>query len=207
MIPGPVGPLEALLEWEPEDAVGTAALVCHPHPLFGGTMHTKVVFRAAKAAILEGLPALRFNFRGVGQSAGQFDGGLGEQQDVVAALDYLGQRFPGCRIFLMGFSFGSWVGLSVGARDSRAVALVGLGIPVNTVKMDSLADVTKPKLIVQGTLDQYGSKEKIQALFDQIKEPKRLHWVEGADHFFTGRLDEVERAIREFLHDTAAWNG
>ncbi|MGH9453592.1 MAG: alpha/beta hydrolase [Terriglobia bacterium] len=165
-------------------------------------MHNKVVFRAAKAAILEGLPTLRFNFRGVGESAGTFSGGVGEREDVQAALDFLKQHFPGSRVCLIGFSFGSWVGLSVGATDTRAAILIGLGIPVSSVDMESLLGITKPKLIVQGTLDQYGPQAKIQALFDRLDEPKQLHWVEGVDHFFTGKLPEVEETIRIFLRET-----
>ncbi|MGH9430856.1 MAG: alpha/beta hydrolase [Terriglobia bacterium] len=170
-------------------------------------MHNKVVFRAAKAAILEGLPTLRFNFRGVGQSAGGFGGGVGEREDVRAALDFLAARFPGSSICLMGFSFGSWVGLSVGATDPRVATLVGLGVPVGSVGMESLLEVTKPKLIVQGTLDQYGPKPKLQALFDRLKEPKRLHWVEGVDHFFNGKLPEVEKCVRGFLRETLVASG
>ncbi|HUY15118.1 MAG TPA: alpha/beta family hydrolase [Terriglobia bacterium] len=164
-------------------------------------MHNKVVFRAAKAAILEGLPTLRFNFRGVGQSAGEFGGGVGERGDVQAALDFLQRRFPVYSVCLMGFSFGSWVGLNVGANDSRVAALVGLGVPIASMGMENFQQVTKPKLIVQGTLDQYGPKAKIQAFFDGLKEPKRLHWVENTDHFFTNKLAEVEDAVRVFLRE------
>jgi uncharacterized protein len=180
------------------------SLVCHPHPLYGGTMHNKVVFRAAKAAILEGLPTLRFNFRGVGHSAGQFAGGIGEREDVVTALDFLAERFRATSVCLMGFSFGSWVGLSVGANDPRVTALVGLGLPLNSVDMEYLGVVSKPKLIVHGTLDQHGPAAKVQALFDRMREPKRLCWIEGADHFFDGKLAEVESSIRSFLRDVPA---
>jgi alpha/beta superfamily hydrolase len=176
-----------------------AALVCHPHPLFGGTMHTKIVFRAAKAALSLGFPALRFNFRGVGQSAGAFGDGIGERHDVGAALDFLSARFPGVPLVLMGFSFGSWVGLQVGATNSRVTALVGLGVPVNSSDMSFLADVTKPKMIVQGTEDIYGSRERVEKLYAALCPPKSIHWVEGADHFFTGKLGEAQSAVLEFL--------
>lgn len=165
-------------------------------------MHNKVVFRAARAAILEGLPTLRFNFRGVGKSEGEFGGGIGEREDVRAALDFLEQHFPGSSVCLMGFSFGAWVGLSAGATDARVAVLAGLGVPVGSVSMDALLEVTKPKLIVQGTFDQFGPQAKLQALFSQLKEPKQLHWVEGVDHFFTGRLPEVEETVRSYLHET-----
>jgi hypothetical protein len=162
-------------------------------------MHNKVVFRAAKAATQAGLPALRFNFRGVGKSAGSFSDGIGESQDVTAALDYLSVRFPAIPVCLIGFSFGAAVGLPVGARDPRVIALVGLGVPVGSRNMHYLQGVSKPKLIIQGTQDQFGSRAEVEAFFDSLAEPKQIHWVENADHFFTGKLEEVQRVIREFL--------
>ena len=175
------------------------ALVCHPHPVYGGTMHNKVVFRAAKAAIQLGLPTLRFNFRGAGHSAGTFTGGDGEREDVRAALAHLAAHFPGLPVCLMGFSFGSWVGLAVGATDPRVSTLVGLGVPVNTSNFDFLRDVRKPKLILQGTRDEFGSVAQVSDLYDSLAEPKQIHWVQGADHFFAGKLDEVQEVLREFL--------
>lgn len=202
LIPGPAGILESVLEWDPQSVPGRVALVCHPHPLYGGTMHNKVVFRAAKAAIQAGLPTLRFNFRGAGKSGGQFAQGVGEQDDVRAALDYLQTRFPGAPVCMMGFSFGSWVGLAVAASDSRVPAVVGLGLPVASVDFSFLHGVTKPKLIIQGTQDVYGPRDKLGILFELLAEPKDLHWVEGADHFFTGKLDEVQSAAHKFLRET-----
>jgi alpha/beta superfamily hydrolase len=191
--------LEALLEWNPEVAARHVALVCHPHPMFGGTMHNKVVYRAAKSALLAGLPTLRFNFRGAGNSVGEFTGGEGERDDVRAALDYLAAHFPGLPVCLMGFSFGSWVGLEVAATDDRVSTLVGLGVPVNMSDFDFLHGVRKPKLILQGTRDQYGSVAKVTELYDSLAEPKQIHWVEGADHFFAGKLDEVQEVLLQFL--------
>jgi alpha/beta superfamily hydrolase len=162
-------------------------------------MHNKVVFRAAKSAILSGLPTLRFNFRGAGKSVGTFTGGDGEREDVRAALDYLAAHFPGLPVCLMGFSFGSWVGMAVGATDSRVSTLVGLGVPVSTVDFDFLRDVRKPKLIVQGTRDEFGSVAQVSELYRSLAEPKQIHWVEGADHFFAGKLDEVQEVLRQFL--------
>lgn len=162
-------------------------------------MHNKVVFRAAKAALLLGLPTLRFNFRGAGNSVGTFTGGEGEREDVRAALDFLAARYPGLPVCLMGFSFGAWVGLAVGATDSRVSTLVGLGVPVNISDFDFLHEVRKPKLIVQGTRDQYGSVAGVSRLYESLAEPKQIHWVEGADHFFAGKLDEVQRVLQEFL--------
>ncbi len=188
-----------MLEWNPQPAPARVALVCHPHPLYGGTMHNKVVFRAAKAAIEVGLPTLRFNFRGAGKSAGNHASGVGEREDVRAALDFLAARFPGLPVCLMGFSFGSWVGLAVGATDPRVSTLVGLGVPVDSSDFSFLLDVRKPKLLIQGTRDEFGSRAEVQALYDRLAEPKQIHWVQDADHFFTGKLEEVQKALREFL--------
>ena len=173
--------------------------MCHPHPLYGGTLHNKVVFRAAKAALQAGLPTLRFNFRGAGQSAGTFAAGLGEREDVRAALDYLSSRFPGLPVCLMGFSFGSWVGLAVGAPDPRVSILVGLGLPVAASDFRFLLDVRKPKLIIQGTQDEFGPEAQVTELYDSLAEPKQIHWVKDADHFFARKLDEVQEVLRQFL--------
>jgi alpha/beta superfamily hydrolase len=167
--------------------------------VFGGTMHNKVAYRAAKSALLSGLPTLRFNFRGAGASPGEHTGGPGERDDVRAALDYLSGHFPGLPICLMGFSFGAWVGLEVGATDNRVSTLVGLGIPVNISDLSYLRGVVKPKLIVQGTRDQYGSVAQVTEFYQLLSEPKQIHWVEGADHFFAGKLDEVQEVLRQFL--------
>jgi alpha/beta superfamily hydrolase len=196
-----VGRIEALLEWDPETRPALASLVCHPHPLYGGTFHNKVVFRAAKAALQAGVPTLRFNFRGVGKSQGEFAEGRGEGEDVRATLDFLASRFPATPICLMGFSFGAWVGLAVGAADPRVRALVGLGVPVGTSDVGYLRGISKPKLIVQGTEDVFAPREQAEAFFASLAEPKRLHWVQGADHFFTGKLDEVRKAVRCFLEE------
>lgn len=201
-IPSPAGQLEALLEWAHHDDPAEprmAALVCHPHPLYGGTMHTKIVFRAAKAALSLKIPTLRLNFRGVGRSEGSFAHGQGELDDARAALDFLGARFGSLPIVLMGFSFGCWVGLRVGAVDDRVAALVGLGIPAASYDFSFLAAVTKPKLFVQGTQDVYGPRARVEQVFDSMAEPKQIHWVEGADHFFTGRLNEAQDAVTSFL--------
>lgn len=162
-------------------------------------MHTKAVFRAAKAALSLGLPTLRFNFRGVGKSEGLFAHGVGEREDARAALDFLSGRLPGLPLVMMGFSFGSWVALWVGASDPRVVALVGLGVPAGSYDLSFLRPVTKPKLIVQGSGDVHGPRDRVLQLFNALAEPKQIHWVEGADHFFTGRLDEEQRAIHDFL--------
>ena len=203
MIPGPAGELESLLEYDPRANPLLAAVVCHPHPLFGGTMHNKVVFRAARTSREAGLPTLRFNFCGVEKSQGTHEKGIGEREDVRAALTYLGGRYPGLPVCVMGFSFGAWVGLRVGAEDARVAALVGMGLPTIDSDFDYLRGETKPKLIIQGTRDRYGRREDVQAVFDSLAELKKIYWVEGADHFFTGRLEEVQSALDPFLRDIA----
>ncbi len=165
-------------------------------------MHNKVVFRAAKAALELGLPTLRFNFRGAGKSAGTFASGIGEREDVRGALDHLSTRFPGLPVCVVGFSFGSWVGLGVGATDPRVSTLVGLGLPVSSNDFTFLLDVRKPKLIIQGTRDEFGPRSEVESLYKSLAEPKRIHWVEGADHFFTGKLTEVQKVLRDFLSAT-----
>ena len=201
---GPAGRLEALL-WTAHAADPSfAALVCHPHPLYGGTMHNKVVYQTAKALHQLGAPVLRFNFRGAGQSEGEHDRGAGEQDDVRAALDYLAAEFPGKPIVLAGFSFGSWVGLRVGCEDPRVSRLIALGLPVDNVDASYLKTCTKPKLFIQGANDQFGSREKLEELFGELPEPKRLVFVGGADHFFEGHLDEVGPIIHDWLDPRAS---
>jgi alpha/beta superfamily hydrolase len=196
---GPAGRLEALLWTVPDPNPDMAAVVCHPHPLFGGTMHNKVVYRTAKTLRRRGIPVLRFNFRGTALSEGTHDRGEGEKADVRAALDYLSSEFPAVPMLLAGFSFGSWVGLQVGCEDSRVTRLIGLGLPVDTSNLNYLSNCAKPKLIVQGGNDQFGSRANIEALFAAMPGPKRLEIIEAADHFFSGRLDQVATAIEAWL--------
>jgi uncharacterized protein len=192
---GPAGRLEALLWTSATAEPPFVALVCHPHPLYGGTMHNKVVFQTAKALHQRGASVLRFNFRGVEQSEGVHDRGQGEQDDVRTAIDYLAAEYPGRPILLAGFSFGSSVGLRVGCGDGRVTQVIGLGLPVNNIDMSFLRACEKPKLLIQGGSDQFGARASVEALFATLPEPKRLVIVEGADHFFTGQLDEVAAAI------------
>jgi uncharacterized protein len=162
-------------------------------------MHNKVAFRAAKAAVGAGLPALRFNFRGVGKSMGSYSDGIGEGDDVTAALDFLAARFAAVPVCLIGFSFGASVGLRVGAADARVAALVGLGVPVAVMNLDFLLGVLKPKLIIQGTLDQFGPREEVERFYNSLAEPKQIRWIQNAEHFFTGKLEEVQRVLGDFL--------
>ncbi|MGH9354127.1 MAG: alpha/beta hydrolase [Terriglobia bacterium] len=193
-----------MLEYDHETTPRHCAVVCHPHPQFGGTMHTKAVFRAAKAAVLEGIPALRFNFRGVGKSQGEFDRGNGEQDDARAAMVFLASRYPGAPVMMMGFSFGSAVALRVGAADERVFALVGMGLPVKSYDYSYLEVSEKPKLFVEGTADEYGPRAQVEKLVARFAPPKRLEWIEGADHYFTGKLEEYQQVIRAFIRETVS---
>ena len=197
---GPAGRLEALLNTGAPDAK-YAVLVCHPHPLGGGTMHNKVVYHAMKAFRSFGLPVLRFNFRGTGLSEGKHDHGRGEQDDVRAALDWLDNEFH-LPILFAGFSFGSYVGLSVCCGDPRVKGLVALGLPVHAegrdYRYDFLSACGMSKLFISGTRDRYGPQSQIEAAMAMAASPKEMVWVEGADHFFVGKLDQVQRAIRNW---------
>lgn len=197
---GPAGRLEAIL-WKPVSPAKPefAALVCHPHPLFGGTMHNKVVYQVTKTLDRAGLPALRFNFRGAGLSAGAHDRGSGEQDDVRTALDFLATEFPGLPLLIAGFSFGAWVGLRVGWADKRVVKLIALGTPVNSTDFSFLQNCAKPKLFVHGQNDEHGAIDKVKALVASLPGENQLVVVEHADHFFVGKLDQVDRAIAEWL--------
>jgi uncharacterized protein len=197
----PAGRLEAMLWTTPVADPGLVGLLCHPHPLFGGTMHNKVVYQVAKALHARDIPVLRFNFRGAGLSEGAHDRGRGEQDDVRAALAYLAKEFPGLPTLLAGFSFGSWVGLRVGCEDARVAELIGLGIPVNNVDMTYLRVCTKPKLFLQGGNDQFGSRENVEKLVATVPEPKRLVVIDGVDHFFAGQLNQVRSAINAWLDE------
>lgn len=195
---GRAGRLEAIL-WRPPGPARLAALVCHPHPLFGGTMHNKVVYQAAKSLDTLGLPVLRFNFRGAGLSAGTHDRGRGEQEDVEAALDFLAAEFPGLPLLLAGFSFGSWVGLRVGCVDQRVQELIGIGTPVNSSDFSYLRNCDKPKLFVHGANDEHGDVVRLEQLVESLPGDNRLVVVPDAEHFFVRKLDQVDAAIRAWV--------
>jgi alpha/beta superfamily hydrolase len=199
-IPVAHGHLEAILK-EPDGPARGAAVVCHPHPLHGGTMHTKAVYRAAQGLSEAGLVTLRFNFRGVGTSTGSHDEGIGEQEDVLAALDWLEAAYPHLPIVVGGFSFGSMVGLSVGARDARVVALLGLGLPVDLSERYDFAyleDTAKPILVVQGENDEFGSGARLAAVLGGLGSHITIVRVSDTDHFFSGKLDELRDAVRGY---------
>jgi len=195
---GPAGRLEALLWTTPRANPPGAALVCHPHPLYGGTMHNKVVFRVAKTLHSLGLPVLRFNFRGAGLSEGKHDRGQGEADDVSTAVGFLGEQFPSQPLLLAGFSFGAWVGLRVGCADARVTELVALGLPANDSDLSYLRHCDKPKLFLQGTQDAFGARETIEATVAATPGSNRLVFIEGADHFFAGKLGHVDQALRDW---------
>jgi len=199
-IPAPHGRLEAILKEPRAGPIRGVALVLHPHPLGGGTMHNKVVFRAAAALNDAGLVALRINFRGVGQSTGTHDEGRGELQDVRAGLDYLSANYPDQRITLCGFSFGARVGLEVGIEDETVARLISIGTPVDKYDFSFLEACRKPILFVHGEHDEYGDIKKLRELVAKIAEraPAELKVIEGAGHFFDDGLDELKAAITKW---------
>jgi alpha/beta superfamily hydrolase len=195
LLDGPAGKLEALLE-EPEDETPReACLVCHPHPLFGGTMHNKVVYRVARGMRRAGAVVLRFNFRGVGLSEGAHDRGEGEVEDARAALEFLRERYPGLPYSMAGFSFGSRVIMRLGCSLITPVRLIAVGFPTSRGEFDYLADCRVPKYFVQSTIDEHGPREELEAAFQWFAEPKHLDFITAGDHFFAGALDELEETI------------
>ncbi len=199
MIRGGSADLEALHR-EPKDMpVRAAAVLCHPHPLYGGTMDNRVVYRAGKGALEAGLATLRFNFRGVGASTGFYDDGIGEQDDVISAIDWLERQYPKLPLALVGFSFGAWVGLQVATRDPRIKAAVGLGLPLGSLNFDFLAEYLKPSLYIVGTRDEHCPKEKIDSFARRLPSSSTVSLIEGADHFFSDRLEQMQTMITDFF--------
>ena len=203
---GPAGRLEALLD-EPAGQPRAAVVFAHPLPTHGGTMHTKAVYQGTKGLVRAGCVVLRFNFRGVGQSEGEFDQGEGEMADFRAALDYLAARYPGAPLWAAGFSFGAWVALETGAVDPRVEVLIGIAPPVatsvsgmNYTFPNTLAS-TKPKFFVQGEADEVCPIEGMWAFYGKLEEPKELVVIDAADHLFDGRTQEVGEALEELLTD------
>jgi alpha/beta superfamily hydrolase len=195
---GPAGRIEAILK-EPAAQVTRAAIVCHPHPLFGGTMHNKVVYRIAKAFQDSGFAVLRFNFRGAGRSQGEHDQGRGEQDDLRAAIRFMGAKYARAELWLAGFSFGSAVMLRAACGDPSARALVAAGVPVTKSDLSDVVTCDKPMLFVQGGLDEFGSSEDLARFVEGLGGPKTLKVIEGADHFFEGRLAELEQEVKDFI--------
>jgi len=205
-IPAEHGQLEAILKEPRTGPAKGLALVLHPHPLGGGTMHNKVVFRAAAALNDAGLITLRFNFRGVGQSTGHYDEGQGERDDVRTALDYLSQNYPDLSITLCGFSFGARFGLEVGIADPRVKYLIGIGTPLKNYNFEFLQACRKPLLLVHGEYDEYGDVERVKEMAAELatKTQVRLVVIPGAGHFFDNGLDELKRAITDWITEQLA---
>jgi len=216
-IPGPAGSLEALLD-EPAAARGVnpeglvenghadgrlraAAVLAHPHPQYGGTMHTKAVYQAAKALARIGCAVLRFNFRGAGRSAGMFDEGRGEREDFRAALDFMQDRYPGAPIWAGGMSFGSWVGLTVGAADPRVRALIGIAMPIDRYDFDAVASSETAKFFIHGERDEICPLKQVREFYARASDPKELIVIDAADHVFDGKAGEVADAIEDLLGD------
>ena len=197
---GPAGPLEAVLMTPAGEPRG-AALLCHAHPLRGGTMHFRLLFRAAKIFQSRGYAALRFQFRGVGRSAGEFDRGRGEADDARAALDFLGREYPNKPIVLGGFSFGAAVSLRVGAHDERTTALLLMGLPVLAIESAPENSRAKPVLFIQGERDEFGDREAIEDFVQSFPGPTELVVIPGADHLFTEKTGLVEEALGEWLRN------
>jgi uncharacterized protein len=208
---GSAGFLEAILD-EPAgpDRAQTpkaAVVFAHPHPQYGGTMHTKAVYQGTKGLARIGCAVLRFNFRGVGRSEGAFDQGEGEMADFRAALDYMAARYPNQRLWSAGFSFGAWVALEIGAVDDRVTALIGIAPPVATsvsgmdYEFPNTLVSDKPKFFVQGEADEVCPLEKMWAFYGKLHEPKELVVIDAADHLFDGKTPEVGEALEDLLAD------
>jgi alpha/beta superfamily hydrolase len=194
-LPGPAGKLEALLE-EPEDAEPVeAAVVCHPHPKHGGTMHNKVVYRLARGLRKSGCVVLRFNYRGVNLSEGEYDRGVGETDDARAALRELAARYPQLPLLAGGFSFGSRVALRLTSQEPAIARVIAVGFPTVYSERDFVYSVEVPKFFVQSTHDEFGPRPDFENFFATLPEPKRATWIASADHFFKDALDVYEAAI------------
>jgi alpha/beta superfamily hydrolase len=201
-IPGPAGRLEALLEpavVAPGARERAAVVFAHPHPLHGGTMHTKAVYRATKALASLGCAVLRFNFRGVGKSEGMFDNAVGELDDFRAGLDFVAAHYPDTELWAAGFSFGAYVALTAGARDARVTTLIGIAPALQMYDFSEVRTSVKPKYFVQGERDEICPLPYIQAFFAELSEPKALAVIPGATHLFTGKVEELGRAIVAML--------
>jgi alpha/beta superfamily hydrolase len=192
------GKLEALYR-ELQDAAGVA-VVCHPLPTGGGTLHNKVVFRAARGLEAANVATLRFNFRGVGASGGHFEGGDGEQDDVTAAIEWVKKKHPGKKLFVGGFSFGSWVASRVACERPDVDAVFLIGTPVNKYDFGYLRACEKPMLLLHGTNDEHGELGKFEKMVNGIRNAESMI-VTGADHFFTKQIEAVEETMRNWAEE------
>jgi len=199
-IAGPSGPLEVLIE-QPAGEVRAAVVFAHPLPTHGGTMHTKGVYQGAKALARVGCAVLRFNFRGVGRSAGTWDEGRGERDDFKAAVDFMAAQFPGTELWAAGFSFGAYIALTAGAEDDRICALIGIAPPVNRYDFDAVKRSTKPKFIIHGEADELIPLKQVREFYAQLADPKELVEIDRANHLFDGQVGEVADALEDLLAD------
>src|ERR1700678_1939454 len=194
-IAGPAGRLEALLEEPGEMSPKAAVLVCHPHPQHGGTMHNKVVYRIARGLRRAGAVVLRFNYRGVNLSEGQYDRGVGEVEDARAALELLRSRYPSLPFSLAGFSFGSRIVLRLGCATQGVTRLIAVGFPANLPDSQSLGKCSIPKVFIVSKIDEFCAVPAMESYFVTLPEPKELIWIAAQDHFFGGSLDQFEEEI------------
>jgi hypothetical protein len=199
-IPGPLGELEALLD-APDLPARAAVVFAHPLPPQGGTMHTKVVFQSAKALTRIGCAVLRFNFRGVGRSAGAWDHGRGELDDFRAGIDFMAALYPGLEIWAAGFSFGSYIATTVGSDDDRVCALIAIAPPVNRYEFEGLKRSSKPKFLVHGEADELIPLRMVRHVYAQLQEPRELVEIDRANHLFDGQAGEVGDALADLLED------
>lgn len=215
-IRGPAGRLETLLDEPPPhggvnadglvergrtDGLRAAVVLAHPHPQYGGTMHTKVVYQAAKAFTRIGCAVLRFNFRGVGTSEGTWDEGRGEIDDFLACITFMHEQYPTARLWSAGMSFGAWIALTVGAKDPRVSTLVGIAPPVARFDFESVRTSEKPKFFIQGERDELCPLREMQEFYSRAYDPKELVVIDAADHLFDGKVLEVGDAIEDLLAD------
>lgn len=198
-IPASHGELEAILKEPAGGEIKGAALVCHPHPLGGGTMHNKVVYRVAAGLNEAGFVTLRFNFRGVGASTGAHDDGVGEKDDVRDALQFLIEKYPSQPVTLAGFSFGSYVGTQTVLHDDRVRDLISVGTPVDKYDFSYLKHCAKPMLFVHGDQDEFGSVENLKKIVQLIRCETELKVFENCGHFFDDHLNELKAAVRDWV--------
>jgi alpha/beta superfamily hydrolase len=195
LLDGPAGKVEALLEEPETEPAHEVCLVCHPHPLYGGTMHNKVVYRLARGLRRAGSIVMRFNFRGVGRSQGSHDHGEGELEDARMLMDWLRSRYPVLPYAAAGFSFGSRVALRLGCSLPGTRRVIAVGLPTRSSSLEYLKTCTTPKIFIQSANDEHGPRTELESLYRDFAAPKQIYWVDAADHFFVNGLDTLEETV------------